>query len=300
MVLVAGSIGIDRIIAPNGAERECVGGSAVHFAYAAALFGQVRMLGVAGEDWPPAATAELGAHGIDTSGLELAPGKTFRWTGKYHADMDTRETLATELNVLGQWQPKVPAEWRDSRVVFLANLSPRVQRAIMEQIETPDVVVCDTMDLWIKTEREELDALLREVDGILMNESEVLMYTGETSPIRGGELLLGLGPEFVIVKKGAHGALLCTKDGVDALPAFPVAEVLDPTGAGDSFAGGFLGYLGAAPSIRDHEMLKRALAHGICAASFNVEDFGVTRLARLDHDELSKRYHDYTRMLTIR
>jgi sugar/nucleoside kinase (ribokinase family) len=300
MVLVAGSIGIDRIILPNGTQQECIGGSAVHFAYAAALFGRVRMLGVVGEDFPPNVMADLAAHRIDTHGVEIAPGKTFRWTGKYLDDMDNRETLATELNVLGQWQPKVPDDWRDSRVLFLANGSPRVQRAVMEQIPTPDIVVCDTMDLWIKTDREELDTLFREVDGIFMNESEVSMYTHETSAIRGGELLLELGPEFIVIKKGAHGALLCTKEGVDALPAFPIARVHDPTGAGDSFAGGFLGYLGAAPSLRDRDTLKRALAYGMCVASFNVEDFGAARLARLREDELSKRFHDYTRMLAIR
>ncbi len=299
MVLVAGTLGIDTILTPNGAPRECIGGSAVHFAYAAALFGPVRIAGIVGEDFPPDALRRLEARGIDTAGIRIAPGKTFRWSGRYHANMDDRDTLATELNVLATWEPEVPPAWSDSRVVFLANGSPRVQRAVMAQVAAPDIVVCDTMDFWIRTEREELDTLLREVDGVLMNESEILMYTGEASPIRAAQDLLDLGPEFVIVKKGAHGSILCTKEGVDALPAYPVARVCDPTGAGDGFAGGFLGYLGAAPSIRDRQTLKRALARATCVASFNVEDFGAARLEALAEDELQHRVHEYARMLAI-
>lgn len=299
MVLVAGTTAIDTIQTPDSAPRECIGGSAVHFAYAAALFGPVRIVSIAGDDFPPDALRRLEARGIDTACIRIAPGKTFRWSGKYLADMDHRETLATDLNVAASWEPEVPPAWSDTRVVFLANGSPRFQRAVMAQVAAPDIVVCDTMDYWIESERAELDALLREVDGILMNEDEIRMYTGEASSIRAAQNLLSLGPEFIIVKKGAHGALLATQWGVDALPAYPVARVCDPTGAGDSFAGGFLGYLGAAPSIRDRETLKRALARAACVASFNVEDFGAARLESLTAEEFQHRVREYARMLSI-
>lgn len=298
MLLVVGTIGLDSIETPNGTRSECLGGSAVHFACAASLFGPVRVVGVVGEDFPLETLQALTSRGIDTAGVEHAPGKTFRWSGRYFDDMDRRETISTELNVFAGWSPKVPPEWRDSRTVFLANASPRLQLDVMAQLPNAELVVCDTMDLWIRTERDDLESLLRRVNGIFVNESEAVMLTRDPSPLRAGRGLLALGPAFVIVKKGTHGALLFTKEGVCALPAYPVASVYDPTGAGDSFAGGFLGYMNSRRS-RDPGELKRAVAYATCVASFNVEDFGTERLGRLTKAELDERFAAYRMMVAV-
>ncbi len=298
MLLVVGTIGLDRIETPQTTREECLGGSAIHFAYAASIFCPLRVVAVVGEDFREETLQTLAARGIDTAGIEIVPGKTFRWGGRYFGDMNHRETIYTELNVFDGWQPTIPAAWRDSRTIFLANASPKLQLSVLDQASHTDLVVCDTMNLWIETEREDLDRLLRRVNGAIINDSEAIMFTGETTTMRAGASLLDLGPEFVIVKKGPHGSLLFTKDGVCALPAYPVASVCDPTGAGDSFAGGFLGYLNAHPG-RDRAKLKRALAYATCIASFNVEDFGTERLSRLRQNELEERFGAYRMMVMI-
>ncbi len=298
MLLTAGTIGIDGIHTPHGSRENCIGGSAVHFAYAASAFTPVRLVGIAGNDFPETEIQELKDHNIDPAGVEVTDGKTFRWEGKYHEDMDSRETLTTELNVLATWKPKIPDAWKDSSIVFLANGTPQIQLQILEQMPAAELVVCDTMDLWITTARSDLDALLEKVHGIIINESEAELYTGSSSVVTAGKSLLTERGLFVIIKKGAHGALLFTHDGITALPAYPIENVFDPTGAGDSFAGGFLGYL-ATVENRTHNELKKALAYATCIGSFNVEDFGKERLARLTTEELAERFAFYRQMLHI-
>jgi sugar/nucleoside kinase (ribokinase family) len=298
MLLVVGTIGLDRIETPHETREECLGGSAIHFAYAASIFGPLRVVGVVGEDFTQDALHTLAARNIDTAGIEIARGATFRWGGRYLDDMDHRETLYTELGVFDGWNPTIPPAWADSRTIFLANASPQLQLSVLGQVPHAELVVCDTMNLWIKTERDALEHLLRRVHGAIVNDSEAVMFTGEHSTIRAGAKLLDLGPSFVIVKKGTHGALLFTLEGVCALPAYPLASVCDPTGAGDSFAGGFLGYLTTQPS-RDQATLKRAVAYATCVASFNVEDFGTDRLCRLEHAELEERLNAYRMMVSI-
>ncbi len=298
MVLVVGTIGLDSIETPNGTKKECVGGSAMHFAYAASVFGPVRLVSVVGEDFPASALQELSRRGIDTAGVSVAPGKTFRWSCRYFDDMDRRETLSTELNVFAQWKPCIPPQWRDSSTVFLANLSPQLQLSVLDQLEKPRLVVADTMDLWIQTERQELEELLRRVHGFVLNEEEARLLTEEPTTIRAGRSLLERGLQFVIIKKGGHGATLFTEQGISTLPAYPVERVYDPTGAGDSFAGGLMGYLAGRDKV-DLRELKRALALGTCIASFNVEDFGTERLARLSPEELEERLSAFRMMLSV-
>ena len=296
MLLVVGTIGIDQIATPNGSRDECIGGSAIHFAYAASLFGPVRIVGIVGNDFPEDQIHRLADRGVDTAGIEIVPGKTFRWSGRYFDDMDNRETILTELNVFGDWKPKIPEAWKDSRSLFLANGSPRLQLDVLDQLPEAERVVCDTMDFWITTERADLETLLRRVNGVVINESEALLFTGEPTVMGAGRELIGLGPDFVIIKQGAHGTLTFSEAGATALPAFPVPRVYDPTGAGDSFAGGLMGYLQANPDAAE---LKRAVAYATCVASFNVEDFGTERLGRLARKELEERYAAYREMLTV-
>jgi sugar/nucleoside kinase (ribokinase family) len=298
MLCAVGTIGLDRIETPHGVRDDCLGGSAIHFAYAASLFGPVRVVGVVGEDFSPELLARLAERRIDTAGIEVARGKTFRWSGRYFDDMDRRETISTELNVFADWKPVIPEPWRTSRTIFLANASPRLQLEVLAQMPKAELVVCDTMDLWITTERADLDRLFRHVHGVIINESEAVMFTGDATPLPAGKRLLELGPQFVVIKKGTHGSLLFTREGVCALPAYPVTTVCDPTGAGDSFAGGFLGYVNSRPA-RDLAELKRGLAYATCVASFNVEDFGPDRLARLDRATLDERVASYKMMLSI-
>jgi len=298
VLLVVGSIGLDRIVTPKAERQDCLGGSAIHFAHAARFFGPVGVVGIVGDDFPAEYLAALRERGIQTEGIEIVPGgRTFRWHGRYFADMDERETVNVELNVFADWKPRIPEAWRKSEVVFLANGSPQTQLSVLEELSGPELTVCDTMDLWIKTEREELEQVLRGVDGAIINESEALMYTAERTIFAAAEDLLALGLKILVVKKGTHGSLLFLDDQVVALPAWPVRRVCDPTGAGDSFAGGFLGFL-AARKERDLTTFKKALADATCIASFNVEDFGAERLAGLRPEELEERLNAFREMLS--
>jgi sugar/nucleoside kinase (ribokinase family) len=297
-LLVVGSLAIDNVITPKG-ERECLGGSAAYFAYVASFFGPVRVVGVVGEDFPKSYLSLLEGRGnIDTSGIQHQPGKTFRWKGRYSEDMNSRETLEVHLNVFGQFDPVVPKDYQDSKFIFLGNASPVVQRRVLHQMKDPKLVCCDTMDLWIETQRDELVELLREVHGVVLNDSEALLLTQEKSLVNAGAAVRDMGPEFVVVKKGEHGAILFTADGVVSLPAFPVQNLVDPTGAGDSFAGGMMGYLSAADTA-NHGAFKKALAYGTVAASLTVEDFSLNRFAGVDRTHLDHRYAFYKDMLDI-
>ena len=290
-LLVVGSTAFDTIETPFGSAEKCLGGSSTYFGLAARLFTPVRLVSVVGEDFPPEHRQLLADRGIDLEGLEVKPGKTFAWHGRYSADMNNRDTIDVQLNTFGDFQPKVPESYRESPFVFLANGSPSTQMSVVEQMTNPRFVVADTMDLWIDNEREGLLKLLKRIDGVIVNDSEVKSLTGASNLIAAGKAALALGPKLVIVKKGEHGCFVFSNYSHYALPAYPTEKVVDPTGAGDSFAGGFMGYLANCDTISLANM-QRAVAYGTVTASLNVEGFGVNCLANTDRAMVERRYSE--------
>jgi sugar/nucleoside kinase (ribokinase family) len=298
-LLVVGTVAFDSIETPTGTVDDVLGGSATYFAYGASFFTRPRLMAVVGEDFPESHRHLLAARQIDLAGLTTEKGgKTFRWKGRYHQDMNTRDTLEVHLNVLGTFDPRLPPQYRDSTHVFLANSSPQVQMKVLDQVQRPKLVMADTMDLWISTERDALNKLLPRLDGLLLNDSEARLLTDTDNLILAGERARKLGPKFVIIKKGEHGATLFSEDGVFMLPGFPTTEVIDPTGAGDSFAGGIMGYLDSDASPPPGR-LRRAMAYGTVVASLTVEDFGLDRLKRADRPEIEARIEKYRAMLAF-
>jgi sugar/nucleoside kinase (ribokinase family) len=297
-LLVVGSIAFDSIETPTGAVDDALGGSATFFSYTSSFFTRPRLVGVVGEDFPEENRKLLASRQIDMSGLVTKPGKTFRWKGRYHQDMNTRDTLEVHLNVFGTFDPVLPLAFRDSTHVFLANGSPVVQAKVLDQVQKPTMVMADTMDLWIETQHDELLALLPRLDGLLLNDSEARLLTEEDNMVRAGHAVRRLGPKFVIIKKGEHGAMLFSNDGVFVVPAYPTQDVVDPTGAGDSFAGGIMGYL-TADSSPPPGRLRRAMAYGTVLASLTVEGFGLDRLKRTSRQEIDHRLEQYRAMLSF-
>jgi sugar/nucleoside kinase (ribokinase family) len=298
-LLIVGSVAFDSIETPNGSVDDALGGSATHASYAASFFTKPRLVGVVGEDFPEDHRRLFAGRGIDLAGLQTeAGGRTFRWKGRYHRDLNTRDTLEVHLNVLGTFNPELPGHFRDSTHVFLANSSPGVQGRVLDQVQRPRLVLADTMDLWIETQRDGLLGLLRRVDGLLVNDSEVRLLTGEDNLLRAGAAARRLGPKFVVIKKGEHGALLVAEDGIFVMPAYPTADVVDPTGAGDSFAGGILGALDADGTVGPGR-LRRAMAYGTVVASLIVEGYGLERLKRTDRAEIDRRLEDYRKMMSF-
>jgi sugar/nucleoside kinase (ribokinase family) len=297
-LLVVGSIAFDSIETPNGSVEEALGGSATFFSYAASFFTSPRLVGVVGEDFSEEHRRLFVQRGIDTAGLATQPGKTFRWKGRYHQDMNTRDTLEVHLNVFETFDPRLPERFRNSSHVFLANGSPTLQARVLDQVERPQLVLADTMDLWINTQRQELVKLLPRLDGLLLNDSEAKLLTGDDNLVRAGQAVRRMGPKFVILKKGEHGAMLLSQDGVYVMPAYPTEEVVDPTGAGDSFAGGILGYLTSDESPPPGR-LRRAMAYGTVVASLTVEGFGLDRLKRTERREIDRRLEHYCNMLSF-
>lgn len=298
-LLVTGSIGIDTVTTPFGHVEDVLGGSAVYFAFAACHYTRVRLVAVVGDDFPEAFRRVLASREIDLAGLESRPGsRTFRWTGRFEGDMNAAETVDVKLNVLAERAPRVPASFADSTTVFLANTHPTLQREVLSQLQSPRLSVCDSMNLWIETQRDSLIETLRRVTGVIINDGEARQLTGRTNLIDAGEAVLDFGPKFVIVKKGEHGALLLTHDGAFAAPAFPTKLVKDPTGAGDSFAGGVLGYL-TEQGRHDTATLRRAMVRGTVAASFAIEDFSIRRVERLTRAEINQRVDQYLGMLRV-
>lgn len=296
-LLVVGSTAFDTVETPHGTATECLGGSATYFGLAARLFTPVRLVSVVGADFPAAHRKLLEQRGIDLAGLETKPGKTFRWHGRYSQDMNSRETIDVQLNTFGDFQPKVPVSYRATPFVFLANGSPATQRSVLEQMDAPRFCVADTMDLWIDRDRDGLLELLRRIDGLIVNDSEVKQLTGKTNLIQAGRACLAFGPKLVIVKKGEHGCFVFSNFFHYALPAYPTETVVDPTGAGDSFAGGFMGHLATCDTISLWNM-KRAVAYGTVTASLNVEGFGVERIAAADRETVERRFHELQQFVT--
>jgi sugar/nucleoside kinase (ribokinase family) len=299
-LLVVGSIAFDDIETPHGKADRALGGSASYFSYVASFFTRPRLVGVIGADFPEEYRQLLAGRNIDTAGLVSEAGKTFHWKGRYHADMNGRDTLEVHLNVFGNFNPVLPEAFRDSKYVFLANSSPTTQARVLDQVHKPTLVLADTMDLWIETAHDELLALLPRLDGLLLNDSEARLLTDEDNLVKAGEAVRRLGPKFVILKKGEHGAMLFSEHGVTVLPAFPSANVVDPTGAGDTFAGGILGYLASTAANGDWKKeLRKAMAYGTVVASFTVEDFGLNRLRRLERAQIDERLEQYRNMLVF-
>jgi sugar/nucleoside kinase (ribokinase family) len=297
-LLVVGSIAFDSIETPKGSVEDALGGSATFFAYAASFFTKPRLVGVVGDDFPAEHRQLLSARDIDTTGLVTQTGKTFRWKGRYHQDMNTRDTIAVHLNVLNTFDPVLPEPFRDSSHVFLANSSPVLQKKVLEQIHRPQLVMADTMDLWIETQQDELMSLLPELDGLLLNDGEARLLSEDDNLVRAGQAIRQMGPKFVIVKKGEHGAMLFSEDGVFAIPAYPTANVIDPTGAGDSFAGGLMGYLDS-DQTPPPGRLRRAMVYGSVLASLTVEGFGLDRLTWTKRSEIEERVDQYRTMLAF-
>ncbi len=298
-LLVVGSIALDSVQTPFGVAEDALGGSATYFSYAASYFTPVRLVGVVGEDFPPEHRKLLEGRGVDTTGLVVEEGgETFRWRGKYEGDMNTAETLEVHLNVLGTFNPDLPAGFLDTPFVFLANGSPSMQRKVLAQSKGRKLAVADTMNFWIETQRDELYALLKEVDGLVLNDGEARMLTEEVNLVLAGRKVLALGPKFVIIKKGEHGAMFLSADLAFVMPAYPLGDVVDPTGAGDSFAGGFMGYL-ASTGRTDAAALKTAMAYGSVIASFNVQDFSLRRFQRTDRAEIDARLEAYRAMMSF-
>jgi len=298
-LLVVGSLGIDTVETPTERRADILGGSAVYFSYAASYFTQVSLVGVVGTDFPPEHRKLLESRRIDLAGLEVASGKTFRWTGKYHENMSDRDTLEVHLNVFGDFQPKVPAKDRASDFLFLANTVPAQQLNVLSQMsKRPRFVAADTMNLWIETAREDLDNLLSKIDALVLNDSEARLYTNERELLRAGKMIIAKGPHTVIIKKGEHGALVVSKNGNFSIPAFPLEEVTDPTGAGDTFAGAIMGYLAEAGDVTPAN-LRRAVAYGSVVASFTCEEFSLERLKTIDRKKIDARFGELLAMATI-
>jgi sugar/nucleoside kinase (ribokinase family) len=293
--LVVGSVAYDTIETPFGKAERVLGGSASYFSVAASFFTPVRLVAVVGSDFGEAQLAAFRGRPIDLDGLERAEGQTFHWQGKYSSDLNSRDTIRTDLNVFERFRPKIPASYRRSEHVFLGNIDPALQRGVLDQVERPRLVACDTMNFWISGQPEQLRKTLARVDVLLINDGEARELSGEWNLVKAARAIRAMGPRTLIVKKGEHGVLMFLEDGTFAAPAYPLEEVFDPTGAGDTFAGGFMGYLGSC-GRSDDDSLRRAVIMGSTLASFSVEAFGLDRLLRLTRPEIDARFSLFKRL----
>jgi sugar/nucleoside kinase (ribokinase family) len=297
-ILLVGSIGLDTLETPFGRVEDVLGGSASYFALAASLYAPVRMVAVVGDDFPALHVNLLESHGVDLTGLQRVPGRTFRWSGRYRYDMNSRDTLDTQLNVFADFSPEIPEAHRESEIVFLANIHPQLQLQVLEQVREPRLVALDSMNLWIDIARDALDEVIKRVDVVTMNDEEARQYADTYNLIAAAQNILARGPKTVIIKKGEHGCLVAGQHGVFAIPGYPLDDVQDPTGAGDAFAGGVIGYL-ASRNDYSWRTLKSALVHGSVVGSFTVQSFGVDRLAALTRPEVEERYALFRELTTI-
>lgn len=298
-ILVVGSLAYDTISTPAGKADRTLGGSANYFSLAASLYSKVRIVGVVGDDYAASDLELLTKRGVDTRGLQKQSGKTFHWTGQYKDDMNEAITLATDLNVFEYFNPQIPSEYKNSSYVFLANIDPVLQLRVLEQIEKPKLVASDTMNFWIGSKMADLKKVLAKVDVLLVNEGEADAIAKKTNAIASAKEILGMGPKAVVVKRGEYGFVLYTEEGYFILPAFPIAEVVDPTGAGDTFAGAFFGYLAKKNSGFDLATLKEACVQGVLLSSFTVQSFGVSRLKSLTWADVESRQAEYLKMTTL-
>jgi sugar/nucleoside kinase (ribokinase family) len=296
-ILVVGSVAYDTVETPFGRAERVLGGSASFFSVAASFFTPVNLVGVVGDDFGEAQLAAFRGRPIDLEGLERMDGKTFHWQGKYSYDLNSRDTICTDLNVFEFFEPKIPTRYRGSEVVFLGNIDPVLQRGVLEQVERPRIVACDTMNFWISGKAEELRRTLARVQVLLVNDAEARELSGEWNLVKAARAIRAMGPRTVVLKKGEHGVLMFDGEEAFAAPAYPLESVFDPTGAGDTFAGGFLGYLAGCPA-QDGPALRRAIVMGSTLASFCVEAFSLDRLLTLTRPEIDERYRRF-RELTV-
>ena len=297
-LVVVGSIGIDTIETPSTRRENILGGSASYACAAASFFTRPGLVGVVGTDFPTEYMDTYKKFGIDLAGLQTVEGQTFKWSGVYEENMDNRRTISTELNVFASFQPELPSSYRTSPFLFLANISPQLQLHVLDQVRKPKFVVMDTMDLWINTARLPLLEVIRRVDLLTVNESEARHLTAEKTLLRAAKTLLGFGPKYVLIKKGEHGSILFSQDSLFMMPAYPLEEVHDPTGAGDSFAGGFIGSLAAAPKITQ-KAIRHSMAYGSVVASFGVEAFSLDRLCTLTREQIEQRAALFREMMRL-
>ncbi|MFA5008833.1 MAG: PfkB family carbohydrate kinase [Candidatus Omnitrophota bacterium] len=294
-ILVVGSVALDSIKTPYSRCEEVLGGSATFFSLSARLFSQVNLVAVVGRDFPAKYLKLFKEKGININGLEIAEGETFRWEGEYEWDFNSAKTIATHLNVFSDFNPKIPAEYKHSKYVFLANIDPEIQERVLKQVINPKLVACDTMNHWIDSKKKQLTRFLKKVDILFLNDGEARQLSGENNLLKAAKAIFKFGPKRIIIKKGEHGAMLFSKNSVFCVPAFLLEEVYDPTGAGDTFAGGVMGYLARHDSLSD-TALRRALVHGNIMATFAVEDFGPWRLVSLTKPEIEKRLKEFKRL----
>ncbi len=292
-VLVVGSVAFDTVRTPFGSGEEVLGGSAVYFSVAASYFTEVRLVAAVGEDFGEAQSAVLRERSVDLRGLQAVAGRTFRWEGEYGDDLNSARTLKTELGVLGTFRPEIPDAFRDSEVVFLANIDPEIQLEVLRQVRSPRLVACDTMNFWIEGKPEALRRTLAKVDILLINDAEARMLAGEKNLVKAARAIRAMGPSTVVVKRGEYGAVMFRDGSTFSAPAYPLETVLDPTGAGDSFAGGFIGYLASRGEATDAAM-RRAVIFGSVMASLNVEDFSLNRLRKVREGDIRERFDAFS------
>ena len=297
-VLVVGSVALDSVETPFGKADNVLGGSGVYFAASASHLAPVQLVGVVGNDYPLDALQPLAARGVDLAGVEQADGASFRWRGRYRHDLNVAETLETHLGVFSHFTPKIPAQFRHAPFVFLANIDPRLQLGVLDQVERPRLVACDTMNFWIESRRPELMELLQRVDLITLNDGEARQLTEHANLVQAAHWILERGPRHVIIKKGEHGAFMFARDAIFFAPAYPLENVFDPTGAGDSFAGGFMGHLARTGDLSDAN-LRRAVIAGSAMGSFAVERFSVERLLEVNRADIGHRIHEFRQLVAF-
>lgn len=297
-LLVVGSVALDSVETPFGKAEEVLGGSATFFSAAASLLTPVQLVGIVGDDYPVEKLKPLEKRGVDLAGLERASGRSFRWRGRYRHDLNVAETLETHLGVFSNFSPKIPAQFRKAPFVFLGNIDPRLQLDVLNQVDRPKLVACDTMNFWIESRRPDLLKLLEHVDCITLNDGEARQLTEQNNLVKAAKWIMKKGPTLVIIKKGEHGAFMFSGDTVFFAPAYPLEEVFDPTGAGDAFAGGFMGYLAKSGDLSDGN-LRRAVIYGSAMGSFAVEKFSIQRLLEVDDKQLASRVADFRKLVAF-
>jgi sugar/nucleoside kinase (ribokinase family) len=291
-IVVVGTVAFDTVETPFGRGENVLGGSATYFSTSASFFTDVSLVAVVGDDFPEEHVSFLQSRAIDTAGLQRIPGKTFHWSGRYGFDLNEAQTLDTQLNVLMDFQPNLPESYRDAEYLFLANIDPDLQLKVLEQVRKPRLVACDTMNFWISSKPEALRNVLQKVDIVVINEGEARQFTGEANLVKAARRIIALGCKRLVIKRGEYGVLMFTAETIFAAPAYPLEEVFDPTGAGDTFAGGFMGYLANTGDLSE-EGLRQAIVFGSVMASFNVEDFSLNRMKRLEYNEIQTRFRSF-------
>ena len=291
-ILVIGSVAFDSVETPFGRGDDVLGGSATYFSTSASFFTGVQLVAVVGEDFPDEPRQFLSSRGVDLAGLQTRPGKTFRWKGRYGYDLNEAQTLETHLNGFETFHPELPESYRQAQFVFLANIDPELQLEVLQQVERPKLIACDTMNFWIEGKRDALVRTLGHVDILVINEAEVRQLADEANLVKASRAVLAMGPKTLVVKRGEYGVLVFTEHSVFSAPAYPLEEVFDPTGAGDTFAGGFMGYLASTNNLSD-ETIRKATVFGSVMASFTVEDFSLNRLRKLNWGEIEDRFRRF-------